>query len=105
MLKENITIKIKEIRRKRKISQKALAEIIECKPAFVCDIEHGRAYYNLDHIELICKDLDYPVAALFDNDIPVMDTAIKKLVDLLESLSPVRREEVLPLIFLSLGNK
>lgn len=69
MLKTVIAQKIKEIRTQKKLSQRYLAGILGCNNGFICQVEKGKSFYNLEHIEKICAALDYPVAKLFEDDV------------------------------------
>lgn len=107
MLKTIIAQKIKQLRKEKKLSQKYLARILECNNGFICQVEKGKSFYNLEHIEKICAALDYPVAKLFEEGVclkekegaqasqETTDPMEKALVEVYRQLSSRQKGELL----------
>lgn len=58
--------KIRLYRRKKGLSQKALAELIEVSPSLICKIEKNKAYPSLITLTKIAKVLEVDIASLLN---------------------------------------
>lgn len=68
MIKRILANKIKQLRKEKNITQRALSDILGCDQAFISKIERGVSSFNLEHLEKICTALNYPIARLFEDD-------------------------------------
>ena len=67
-IKKEIGEKIKRIRKKRKLTQEQLAEMIEISPRNLSGIEVGANFVKAETLEKILKALDITSEELFSND-------------------------------------
>jgi len=58
--------KVRLYRRKKGLSQKALAELIEVSPSLICKIEKNKAYPSLITLTKIAKVLGVDIANLLN---------------------------------------
>lgn len=87
---KSLGYRIKSIRKKRKLSQEDLAELIEMSVDTVSNIERGKNTPRLDTILLMTKHLGVEIHELFQlQDIPVHERQkfdiISEIIDLLSN--------------------
>ena len=82
---ELFIINLKDIRKKRKISQAKLAEMCESSQAYIAEIEVGKKFPSPDMIEKIASALEIESYCLFQNN------ALKDI----RILTPLQREEII----------
>jgi len=76
-IKLKLGLKIKELRKKRKISQEKFSEMIELNPRQVVRIENGESFPTADNLEKIAAALDVTVQDLFYNEAYIPDEMLK----------------------------
>jgi len=64
-IKEVLAKKLKEIRKRRGLTQEQLAELVEVAPRHISFIETARSFPSGDLLERICKQLKIKYADLF----------------------------------------
>lgn len=62
--KSTFSINLRNIRKKKRISQEALAELIDSSHHVVSNLERGITSPNLEMIELLCEVFDVPITDL-----------------------------------------
>jgi len=82
---ELFIINLKDIRKKRKISQAKLAEMCESSQAYIAEIEVRKKFPSPDMIEKIASALEIESYCLFQNN------ALKDI----RILTPLQREEII----------
>lgn len=65
-LKNKFAQKLKQVRKKRGITQEKLAELVEVAPRHISFIETARSFPSCDLLERICRCLDVKCSELFD---------------------------------------
>jgi len=65
MKKELIGARIKELRRRRRLSQEALAEIVGISPKYMSSIERGKENPTLDTLMRIADAMEVAIVELF----------------------------------------
>lgn len=66
-LPEIIGKRVSEARQAKRLSQEALAELIEKAIPTISNIERGKVYTSLDTLEKIAKGLSKPVSYFFED--------------------------------------
>ena len=64
--KELLGLRLREIRKKNKISQEKLAELIEVDPTTISNIENGKNYPSLNNLENLLNVLNCTFVDIFD---------------------------------------
>ena len=70
LLSNEIASKIKQLMKKKNLSQRRVAKESGIKEGYLGYLLRGEKRFNLIHIEKICVALDYPVAKLFEDILP-----------------------------------
>ena len=87
--RKTLGLRIKELRKRKGISQEKLAELVELEPPSICNIETGRNYPTFQNLEKIVEVLDSTFLEVFQfsqhqtpNDlIKEINTILKKNPD------------------------
>ncbi len=77
----NIGNKIRELRKKKGITQEALASVLSVSPQAVSKWESGLTYPDMEMIPVIAGYFEVSMDILFDYDIREMKAKIKKIID------------------------
>ena len=77
----NIGNKIRELRKKKGITQEALASVLSVSPQAVSKWESGLTYPDVEMIPVIAGYFEISLDMLFDYDIREMKSKIKKIID------------------------
>lgn len=86
-LKKVFASKLKEIRKKRGLTQEHLAELVDVAPRHISFIETARSFPSSDLIERLCFALNITYSDLFDfKEELTREEVLKKLSKILESL-------------------
>jgi transcriptional regulator with XRE-family HTH domain len=97
--KQLLGLRIKEIRKKRGLSQEGLAEKVGIDPKHLSRIESGRGYPSMDTLELIASAVDVDIKLFFENehfeDAKVVD---EKIHGLLSQASLEERKTILRIL-------
>ncbi len=79
-LHARIGLRIRELRKKRRLTQAGLADRVECSAHFVSGIERGVDSPSLMTLEKIARVLDLPIAGLLDDESDEEQDALFDLV-------------------------
>lgn len=91
--------RIKEIRKKREMSQEQLAEKIDVDPKHLSRIEVGRGYPSLDALENIASALNVEMKELFEfQHLDSADEVEKAVESLFKSANEQEKRVVLKLL-------
>ena len=94
-LKE-VGLRIKEVRKKRRISQADLAEIINVSISHMSDIETGRTNFGVDIFMRITEALQVSADVLLRTDVPEVDVLYAaEFQELMEDCSSSEKEAML----------
>ena len=77
----NIGNKIRELRKKKGITQEALASVLSVSPQAVSKWESGLTYPDMEMIPIIAGYFEVSMDILFDYDVREMKAKIQKIVD------------------------
>ena len=77
----NIGNKIRELRKKKGITQEALASVLSVSPQAVSKWESGLTYPDTEMIPVIAGYFEVSMDILFDYDVREMKAKIKKIID------------------------
>lgn len=90
-LKEQLGLKIKDIRRKKNIKQYKLAELADVEPKTISRIEKGHSYPSFELLEKIADVLDAPIHTFFMfNDETDIKAVRKQIKTALPTLKPAQ---------------
>lgn len=67
-IKTALGLKIKELRKKKKISQENFSEMVEMNPRQIVRIESGESFPTAENLEKIASALEVSVQELFYNE-------------------------------------
>ena len=67
-IKKRVTLRIKAIRKRRGLTQEALAELIDRSPDTISNIERGFTLPSYDTLEILAKGLGVTLADLFADE-------------------------------------
>ena len=99
MIEKSIGKRIQEYRRKKKLTQEQLAELIDVTPHFLSSLERGIYNIKLDTLVQIINHLDCSADDIFCD---VVNNGYKtracQLSDMIEKLSPEERSRVLDVV-------
>lgn len=86
-LKKAFASKLKEIRKKRGLTQEQLAELVDVAPRHISFIETARSFPSSNLIERLCLTLNITYSDLFDfkNELP-REEIIKNISAIIETL-------------------
>lgn len=88
--------RIKELRKKHKITQEKLAELIGVEPQQICRIEKGSCFTTMETLEKFSKVFDVNIAELFKfSHLSTKENLISKINELFENAD----EEQIKLIY------
>lgn len=90
-IKKSLGEKIKRLRKKRKLTQEQLAEIIDIAPRNLCKIEIGESFVKADTLERLLLALDVTTEELFSND-HIKDSK-ELMTDIYKALETVKTNE------------
>ena len=77
----NIGNKIRELRKKKGITQEALASVLSVSPQAVSKWESGLTYPDMEMIPVIAGYFEVSMDILFDYDVHEMKEKIQKIID------------------------
>ena len=77
----NIGNKIRELRKKKGITQEALASVLSVSPQAVSKWESGLTYPDMEMIPVIAGYFEVSMDILFDYDVREMKAKIQKIID------------------------
>lgn len=77
----NLGIKIRELRKKKGITQEALASLLSVSPQAVSKWESGLTYPDISMIPIIAGYFEVSLDALFDYDLKELKSKIKKIIN------------------------
>ncbi|MGO4992044.1 helix-turn-helix domain-containing protein [Clostridium perfringens] len=86
-----IGYRLQKLRKKRKLTQKALAEMTGISRSYLSDIEHNRYNPSFDTIEALATALKLDLKSFFDDTLLEEDYYLKPLI---EELEDERFEEI-----------
>ncbi len=87
-IKHSLGLKIKELRKKQKISQEKFSEMIDMHPRQIVRIENGESFPTAENLEKIISALDIPISELFcDNYFESDEYYINEIYKNLKTLS------------------
>lgn len=66
-LKDNVGLRIRQLRKEQELSQEALGYKAEVDRTYVTDVENGRRNVSLEILERLIKALDVSVADFFNS--------------------------------------
>ena len=58
--------RLKELRKRKGLTQEKLAELVELEPASICNIENGYNYPSLQNLEKIVTTLEVTFSDIFN---------------------------------------
>ena len=82
-----IGYRLQKLRKKRKLTQKALAEMTGISRSYLSDIEHNRYNPSFDTIEALATALKLDLKSFFDDTLLEEDYYLKPLSEELEDES------------------
>lgn len=77
----NIGNKIRELRKKKGITQEALASVLSVSPQAISKWESGLTYPDMEMIPIIAGYFEVSMDILFDYDVREMKAKIQKIID------------------------
>ena len=77
----NIGNKIRELRKKKGITQETLASVLSVSPQAVSKWESGLTYPDMEMIPVIAGYFEVSMDILFDYDVREMKAKIQKIID------------------------
>ena len=83
-VKTRVALRIKAIRKRRGLSQEALAALIERSPDAISNLERGISVPSYETLDLLARGLDVPLAEFFAEagaDNPRRTAAMARLTD------------------------
>lgn len=89
-----IGYRLQKLRKKRKLTQKALAEMTGISRSYLSDIEHNRYNPSFDTIEALASSLKLDLKSFFDDTLLEEDYYLKPLKEELEEESFEEIEEL-----------
>lgn len=82
--KQYLGLRIQELRKRKKLKQSELAEIIDIDSKHMSKLECGRSYPSFDLLDKICKALNTTPSELLDTEhLEDVSELIRKINDLL----------------------
>lgn len=100
-LKQSLGLKIKELRKKKGISQEKFSEMIDMNPRQVVRIENGESFPTAENLEKIACALNINPQELFHNDYIATNEVLKQQIT--TSLDNLSNKE-LRIIYLLIKN-
>lgn len=92
-IKELLGKKIKKLRKKRKLTQEQLAEMIEITPRNISRIEVGESFVTAETLDKITKALNVPAEVLFSYEhLKDEDTIIEEIYKYIEKIKSDRTQ-------------
>ncbi len=87
-IKVALGLKIRELRKKQKISQEKFSELVDLNPRQIVRIENGESFPTAENLEKIADALNTSVQDLFYNDCFSSDEVLKKeIIKYLDNLN------------------
>ena len=87
-IKVALGLKIRELRKKQKISQEKFSELVDLNPRQIVIIENGESFPTAENLEKIADALNTSVQDLFYNDCFSSDEVLKKeIIKYLDNLN------------------
>ncbi len=77
----NLGVKIRELRKKKGITQEGLASVLSVSPQAISKWESGVTYPDMEMIPVIAGYFEVSLDMLFDYDLREMKTKIEKIID------------------------
>ncbi|PTH60468.1 XRE family transcriptional regulator [Staphylococcus arlettae] len=69
---------LKDVRRKRRLSQHELAKHVGLSQSYICDLERNRKNVSIYVVAHLAKQLGVPVSVLFNDDTEVKKEVLRK---------------------------
>ena len=89
-----IGYRLQKLRKKRKLTQKALAEMTGISRSYLSDIEHNRYNPSFDTIEALATALKLDLKSFFDDTLLEEDYYLKPLNEELEEIEELSENEI-----------
>jgi transcriptional regulator with XRE-family HTH domain len=64
----DLAIKLRQLRLKRNLTQKKLAEMVKCTPAYICQLENGKADPSISTLKKISTAFEITIVDFFRTD-------------------------------------
>lgn len=90
--------RIKELRKRNKLTQEKLAELIGIETVSLCNIENGKYYPSSENLEKIINILKVSPKDLFDFEHKQKDTDLLKEINILLKQNPNRIQDAYNII-------
>lgn len=100
-IKVKLGSKIREMRKKQKISQEKFSEMVDLNPRQIVRIENGESFPTAENLEKIAEALNISVQELFYNDCFASDSFLKN--EIIKSLDNLNSKE-LRMLYLVVSN-
>lgn len=82
--------RIKELRKRKKLSQEQLAELVQLEPPSICNIENGKNYPTIQNLEKIVNVLDVSFMDVFNFEHLQSNEDLKSEIDIILNNNPDR---------------
>lgn len=100
-IKQLLGLKIKNLRKKKRISQEHFSELLNMNPRQIVRIENGESFPTAENLEKIASTLGITVQELFYNECFMPDDILKaKIADQIEDMDSDR----LRMLYLMVSN-
>lgn len=100
-IKQLLGLKIKNLRKKKRISQEHFSELLNMNPRQIVRIENGESFPTAENLEKIASTLGITVQELFYNECFMPDDILKaKIADQIEDMDSER----LRMLYLMVSN-
>ncbi len=100
-IKVTLGLKIRELRKKQKISQEKFSEMVDLNPRQIVRIENGESFPTAENLEKIAEALNTSVQELFYNDCFSSDDFLRN--EITKSLTRLSSKE-LRMLYLVVSN-
>ena len=91
-IKKTLGLKIKELRKKAKLSQEKFSEMVDMNPRQIVRIENGESFPTAENLERIALALRITPQELFYNEAFIPDETLKQ--EITKSLNTLNNKEL-----------